>query len=168
MIVWSCGGLFREGEIAMRTPGSDDSGFASDGIGRVPSAVDAWFAALMWATAGAMIASVAAVPGKERLLAALAIAPVVGLLAWVCLGTSYELRAEALYCRSGPFRERIAYDHIKSLKLTENLLSSMALSRKRIEIRQHGKGYILGTTMISPVEREWFLEVLRRRCPNLE
>jgi hypothetical protein len=168
MIAWSCGGLFREGEIALRTPGIDDWGFARDGIGRVPSAVDAWFAALMWATAAVMIASVALVPGEERVLAALAAAPIVGLLAWTCLGTFYELRTTYLYCRSGPFRERIAYDHIKSLKLTENLLSSMALSRKRIEIRQHNKGYILGTTMISPQEREWFLEELRKRCPNLE
>jgi hypothetical protein len=57
---------------------------------------------------------------------------------------------------------------IRSLRLSENMLSSMALSRQRIEIRQHGKGYIMGTTMISPVEREWFLEELRQRCPNLE
>lgn len=151
----------------MSKTGIGDSGPASDGIGRVPSAIDAWFAMLMWATAALMIASVAVLPGKERLLAALAIAPIIGLLAWIVLGTYYELREDVLYCRSGPFRERIAYDRIKSLRLTENLLSSMALSRQRIEIRQHGKGYILGTTMISPVDRAWFLKELEERCPNL-
>jgi hypothetical protein len=151
---------------------SDDMELKPDQIGegalRVPSAVDGWFAALMWATVAVMIASVALVPGTERLLAALAIAPILGLLAWVCFGTYYELRDEELYCRSGPFHERIRYVQIRSLRLSENMLSSMALSRQRIEIRQHGKGYIMGTTMISPVEREWFLEELRRRCPNLE
>jgi hypothetical protein len=48
------------------------------------------------------------------------------------------------------------------------LLSSMALSSRRIEIRQHGKGYLTGTTMISPVNREEFLRELVRRCPNLD
>jgi hypothetical protein len=143
-------------------------GQIGEGALRVPSAVDGWFAALMWATVAVMIASVALVPGTERLLAALAIAPILGLLAWVCFGTYYELRDEELYCRSGPFHERIRYVQIRSLRLSENMLSSMALSRQRIEIRQHGKGYIMGTTMISPVEREWFLEELRQRCPNLE
>jgi hypothetical protein len=135
---------------------------------RVRSAVDGWFAALMWVTVGIMIGSVAIVPGAERLLAALAVAPVIGLLAWVCFGTYYELRDEELYCRSGPFHERIRYAQIRSVRLSQNMLSSMALSRERIEIRQHGKGYIMGTTEISPVEREWFIEQLRRRCPNLE
>ncbi len=135
---------------------------------RIKSAVDRWFAALIWATAAVLVGSILAVPGDGRLLAALAIAPIIGFLAWVCFGTYYELRDDHLLCRSGPFRERIPYANIRSLRLTQNLLSSMALSRQRIDIRQHGKGYILGTTLISPEEREWFLEELRKRCPNLE
>jgi RNase P subunit RPR2 len=48
------------------------------------------------------------------------------------------------------------------------MLSSMALSRKRIEIRQHDKNYISGTTMISPKNREEFYVQLKRKCKNLE
>lgn len=135
---------------------------------RIKSAVDRWFAALIWATAAVLVGSILAVPGDGRLLAALAIAPILAFLAWICMGTYYELREDHLLCRSGPFRERIPYANIRSLRLRQNLLSSMALSRQRIEIRQHGKGYILGTTLISPEERECFLEELRKLCPNLE
>ncbi|MHB1319289.1 MAG: PH domain-containing protein [Anaerolineae bacterium] len=135
---------------------------------RVRSAMDRWFLALLWVVVGMLLASVAVVPADERPLAGVAVAPIIGLLAWILRGTYYELRDDHLLCRSGPFRERIPYSQIRSLRLTQNLLSSMALSTTRIEIRPHGKGYILGTTMISPVDREWFLGELRRRCPNLE
>ncbi|UOO38563.1 PH domain-containing protein [Oscillospiraceae bacterium CM] len=97
-----------------------------------------------------------------------AVLAMAGLLIWLLFGTYYELRPEYLYCRSGPFFEKIRYDKIKYLGLTENFLSSMALSPERIEIRQHGKGYIMGTTMISPENREDFLEKLKARCKNLD
>lgn len=44
----------------------------------------------------------------------------------------------------------------------------MALSRDRIEIRQHGKGYLAGTTYISPEEREKFMSDLIEKCHNLD
>lgn len=89
-------------------------------------------------------------------------------LLWIYFGTYYEFREEYLFCKSGPFFENIKYDNIKSIKLTQNLFSSMALSSKRIEIRQHGKGYILGTTFISPMNRQEFINELIKRCKNLE
>jgi hypothetical protein len=48
------------------------------------------------------------------------------------------------------------------------MMSSMALFAKRIEIRQHGRGYFKGTTVISHVDREAFLQELVSRCHNLE
>jgi len=80
----------------------------------------------------------------------------------------YELRDEYLFCKSGPFFEKIKYENIKSIKLSQNMLSSMALSRERIEIRQHGKSYIRGTTFISPIDREEFVLELKGRCDKLE
>lgn len=94
--------------------------------------------------------------------------PMICFVLWIYFGTYYEFRDEYLYCRSGPFVEKIVYDKIKSVKLSQNMLSSMALSTKRIEIRQHGKGYITGTTYISPVNREEFMMELIRRCKNIE
>jgi hypothetical protein len=42
----------------------------------------------------------------------------------------------------------------------------MALSKNRIEIKQIGKGFILGTTYISPENRDEFLAELKSRCKN--
>lgn len=80
----------------------------------------------------------------------------------------YEFRDDYLYCRSGPFVEKIVYDKIKSVKLSQNMLSSMALSWKRIEIRQHDKGYITGTTYVSPENREMFITELINCCKNIQ
>jgi uncharacterized membrane protein YobD (UPF0266 family) len=123
---------------------------------------------MIYITIAIVIVSVVMVP-KEDMIIALAIALLVtAFLLWIFWGTYYEFREEYLYCKSGPFFEKIPYAKIQSAKLCQNMLSSMALSSKRIEIRQHGKGYILGTTMISPINREEFLHELLKRCKYLE
>lgn len=115
-----------------------------------------------------MISSVMMVEPEERVLLSLLVIPCIGLLLWIYFGTHYEFKDEYLYCKSGPFTEKIRYDSIKSVKLCENFMSSMALSRERIEIKQHKKNYITGTTYISPVEREDFLSELKHRCHHLD
>lgn len=87
---------------------------------------------------------------------------------WILISAYYELTQDHVYCKIGPFFSRIYYDKIKSVKKTDSLLSSMALSRKRIEIKVHNKGFILGTTHISPINRDQFIYELEKRCPNLE
>lgn len=134
---------------------------------RVKSAIDLWFSVIFWITVAIVGASLFFVPKGERMIGFAVGIPMLGFLFWIYFGTYYEFREEYLYCRSGPFFEKIPYDRIKSVKLSRNLLSSMALSSKRIEIRQHDRGYITGTTYISPVNREEFLEELRSRCRNL-
>lgn len=135
---------------------------------RVKSAVDLWFNILIWITAAILIISIIIIPQNERIIGLAVIFPILTLLIWIYFRTYYEFRQNYLYCKSGPIFEKIAYDKIKSVKFSENMLSSMALSRKRIEIRQHGKGYITGTTLISPINREEFLEELVKRCKNIE
>ncbi|MBS4031481.1 MAG: PH domain-containing protein [Clostridiales bacterium] len=135
---------------------------------RYPSAKDLWFKIIIFPSFGILIGSVFIVPSEFFLLTFVSVIPVVLFLAWIYFGTYYELHEDYLLCKSGPFREKIRYDNIKSLKLSRNLLASMALSSKRIEIRQHGKNYITGTTLISPENREEFLAELKSRCKNLE
>ncbi|HWQ88386.1 MAG TPA: PH domain-containing protein [Desulfitobacteriaceae bacterium] len=135
---------------------------------RVKSAVDPWINIVIYLTIAIILASTAMVP-KEVILIALIIAlPTTALIMWIYFGTYYEFRENYLYCKSGPFFEKIPYDKIKSARLSQNILSSMALSSKRIEIRQHGKGYILGTTMISPINREEFLAQLIKKCRYID
>jgi hypothetical protein len=114
-----------------------------------------------------MVGTIITVPSNETLIAYAIGLPSLIFILWIYWGTYYELRQNYLYCRSGPFFEKIPYEKIASLRLCQSILASMALSTQRIEIRQHGKGYILGTSYISPLKREEFLQELTQRCKNL-
>ncbi|MDD4546133.1 MAG: PH domain-containing protein [Oscillospiraceae bacterium] len=122
---------------------------------RAKSKIDFWFRVLIWGTVLIMLVSIMVVPQNGKTIGYAVGVPMICFVLWIYFGTYYEFRDEYLYCRSGPFVEKIVYDKIKSVKLSQNMLSSMALSTKRIEIRQHGKGYITGTTYISPVILIW-------------
>ncbi|WP_051188612.1 PH domain-containing protein [Proteocatella sphenisci] len=135
---------------------------------RVKSKIDFWLKIIILGSVLIMLFSMMIVPQNEKIIGYLVGVPMICFMLWIYFGTYYEFRDEYLYCRSGPFFERIIYDKIKSVKLSQNMLSSMALSTKRIEIRQHGKGYITGTTFISPMNREEFMKELIRRCNNIE
>lgn len=56
--------------------------------------------------------------------------------------------------------------NIKSIKKVKNLLSSVALSSDRIEIKEKNKNYFIGTTYISPKDKDEFYEELKMRCPK--
>lgn len=86
---------------------------------------------------------------------------------WIYFQTDYKLGDSELIIRSGPFRERIAYHDIASIRLTKSFLSSMALSIDRIEIRQKDKNFIMGTTQISPQNREHFYELLEEKIKEV-
>jgi len=135
---------------------------------KIKSEIDFIYQLIFGSTIVVIIVPAFLIPADQRwLIIAIAMLTTVFLL-WLLLNTWYILKEDHLYCVSGPFREKIYYDKIKELKLTENMLSSMALSRKRIEIRQHDKNYISGTTMISPKNREEFYVQLKQKCKNLQ
>jgi hypothetical protein len=125
---------------------------------------DVWISLIMILLMMTFIFSVIIVPSEERWIVIIMIVPVAVFLGWLYFGTFYEFKENVLVCRSGPFSEKIPYDNIRSLKLCRNFMSSMALSRDRIEIKQHGKGYVSGTTYISPLDRERFFDQLKQRC----
>lgn len=135
---------------------------------KVKAAVDGWISILIWGVIIIVEACNFYMPGEDRLIGGIISVLVIAFLLSLYFYTFYEMRKTYLYCRSGPFFEKIDYDRIKSLRLCGNFSSSMALSMKRIEIKQHGKGFITGTTYISPVNREEFLKKLKCHCKNLE
>ena len=122
----------------------------------------------MWGTNILCLGMAFTLPQTEMIYYVLAIAPIVVIVTWIMLGSYYELREDILFMRLGPFFGRIKYDNIKELSLKTNWLSSMAMSKERIEIKEHNKGKMMGTTYISPVDRDEFLEALKRRCHKLE
>ena len=135
---------------------------------RIKAKRDVWISIFILLILAVFLLSIFIVPNSERWIITILVIPVSVFLGWLYFGTYYVFDEKALICKSGPFREKILYDQISSLRLCENFMSSMALSRQRIEIKQHGKGYITGTTYISPIDREQFLTELRQRCINLD
>ncbi len=135
---------------------------------RVKSEIDLSFKLIIFFTLFTITVSSLLVPRDELWLMLMIVIPTNLFLLWMMWGTWYELRDDYLLCVSGPFREKIFYKTIKHIELTENMLSSMALSRKRIEIRQHHKNFFTGTTYISPENREDFYFELKSLCRFLD
>ena len=135
---------------------------------RMKSKIDLWIKIAIWLSVVSCTLIVIVLPQEERVIGYAICIPIILCILWIYFGTYYELREDHLYVKSGPFIGRIAYEKIKSIKFSRNLTSSMALSIDRIEIRQHGKGYITGTTYISPEEREEFMKELKSRCKKLD
>ena len=107
------------------------------------------------------------VPSDERWMIIGLGAMTIGVLVWIIYGTWYRFEDDHLLCRSGPFTERISYVRIQSITPCRNLFSSMATARDRLQISQHDKPYVTGTTFISPIDQDAFLMQLVQRCPNL-
>ncbi len=135
---------------------------------RVKVKIDLWVSLVLWLSSALFVGIGFFIPLNEMWVYFIFVLPILLMMIWILVGSYYELREELIYIRIGPFFWRIKYENIKSLKLVKNWLSSMALSVHRIEIREHNKSYVRGTTMISPVNREEFLEEFKRRCFNLE
>jgi hypothetical protein len=135
---------------------------------KVRSQVDFWSKVLIWGTVLILLVGILITPPTKKVIGFLISTPIIVFLLWMYFGTYYELRDKYLYCRCGPLVEKIPYEKIKTVKLSQNLFSSMALSRERLEIRQHGKGHFTGTTYISPINRQAFMDDLIKRCDNLK
>jgi hypothetical protein len=91
----------------------------------------------------------------------------IGILYTTIYQASYAFQSDYLELRLGLMTEKIKYHEIKSIRLVRNLASSMAVTYEKIEIRQHGKGYITGTTYCSSADPASFIEELKARCDNL-
>lgn len=135
---------------------------------RIKSKIDWWVKFLFNCIAICLVLAFYLIPTDERIIYLIIGLPLLAFILSIYWGTFYELRDEYLYCRSGPFVEKIPYVNIKSVRLCKNMFSSMALAKERIEIKQHNKSFITGTTYISPINRDEFYQMLLQRCTNLE
>lgn len=133
---------------------------------RYKSKVDVWLAALLIvsllaALCGGIIAAME--QGWLRVAqVAFIMLGVIGLVAWLRIGTHYTLEGRNLIVRSGPFRWTIPVDDIRSIEKATTFMrarSSPALSLDRLRIT-YGSGK---TLMISPAEKEEFLADIKSR-----
>lgn len=128
------------------------------------SKIDWWISILIWMSVLVSGWAVWLIPANEQWIGWLTLVPIMGLLLLFLYNTYYEFEDDYLKCVLGVFPQKIYYQNIKSLKKTRNFFSSAALSAERIEIKEKNKGYIMGTTYISPKNRDEFFDELRMRC----
>lgn len=128
------------------------------------SKIDWWISILIWMSVGVSGWAVWLIPANEQWIGWLMFSPLMVLMLLFLYNTYYVFEDDYLKCVLGVFPHKIYYKNIKSLKKTRNFLSSAALSAERIEIKEKNKGYIMGTTYISPKNRDEFFDELRMRC----
>ena len=83
----------------------------------------------------------------------------IGLPLWLLYTTQYVVKDEVLKIQSGPFKWTIPITSISQVVETSNPLSSPALSLRRLEITYEESK----TIMVSPKDREGFLEAIGQR-----
>lgn len=129
--------------------------------------IDLWIGVLLLGSVLMFIPIIFTVPQNERLIMVLVSLGMAIIILPFFYGY-HELTDEAVVTRIGFIKQTIPYERIKEVRLCSNWLSSMAMTRKRIEIKEHNKGFLRGTTYIGPVNRDEFFEELKRHCYNLE
>ncbi|NLE81483.1 MAG: PH domain-containing protein [Rhodococcus sp.] len=131
-----------------------------------PSKVDLWLAVLIWvmpvAVVVAWIAALTSGSNDDLVAAVVASVLVVGILFGLVYPIRYGLDDKHLMVRFGLVRTRIPLADITTVKPTRNPLASPALSMDRLSIVS-GPG-LTGTVMISPADRERFLNELASRA----
>lgn len=105
-------------------------------------------------------------PDDGVLVTLAAIAPVVVLVVVLFASLRYVIDGNVLYVRTFPFTRGTAYDltKLRSISHTRSILSSPALSLKRIKL-DFGVGMPL---IISPRAQEVFVDEILRVNPNVE
>ena len=121
---------------------------------KFPSRIDAWLAAAVLLAFGVVLYQ-----GFSRGDAiAFAVALFMGLLLLSFLPCTYTLTADHLLIRAGLRRWQVPYREIRSIELSRNPLAAPALSLRRVRI-DYGRRFAL----VSPREREAFVQALRER-----
>ncbi|RCW62846.1 PH domain-containing protein [Saliterribacillus persicus] len=90
------------------------------------------------------------------------------LLLMTGYGVAYIFCDTHLFIKAGLFRSRIPYEKIIRISSTNGMLSGYrALSSKdALEISYHGG--IMGSVIISPQNKEKFIDELKERAPQIE
>jgi len=89
-----------------------------------------------------------------------------GFLAWIALGTRYEIGDGELLAVSGPFRFRVPLDGIRAVRPTHNPLSAPACSLDRLHIDYDDVSGRRRWLLVSPKDKEGFLQALQVAVPG--
>ena len=136
---------------------------------KYPSKQDWWIILLAWiplvATIGlglfTMVEKASTLSEQILVFASCIVVPLFFL--WMMMTTYYLIEEKNLVIRFGPFKKTVPLASITSIRKTRNPMSSPAMSLKRIEILYNRYDMVL----ISPKDRDAFIQVLSERCEQL-
>ncbi|WP_188689197.1 PH domain-containing protein [Pullulanibacillus camelliae] len=137
---------------------------------RFKSKQDVWLTLIVWAAMFFLLGSgiyalfTQQMSAFEYLIITLLCIALPLFFLWMWLTTYYVLSDKYLIIRFGPFKKVVLLAAIQSVRKTNNPMSSPALSIKRLEIIHSNGAFVL----ISPRNREAFIEVLKERCPYIK
>ncbi|MCR8848332.1 PH domain-containing protein [Rossellomorea sp. SC111] len=137
---------------------------------KIKSRKDWWLSIIVWtsmvfAIGSGLYALIDKTPNTLDLIITFTLCVILPLfILWMWVTTYYVVDESNLTIRFGPFKKIIPLDTVKSVRKTTNPISSPALSLKRLEIVY---GYY-DTVLISPIHRDEFIEILSKRCKNIE
>ncbi|SKC82116.1 PH domain-containing protein [Maledivibacter halophilus] len=122
---------------------------------------DLWLGLLIWIPIGGGF--IASLMGEGLFIKILMLAILI-FIGWMWFGTRYYISNGIIIVKYGPFRKSIVIKDIKTIKKTNNPISSPALSIDRIEIRYGYSGIVL----ISPRDMEGFIKLILKENGNIE
>lgn len=129
-----------------------------------PSAKDGRLAMVLWGPLIVLIPMLLLSDEEASAWGVVGVLAVYAFVAWIWFGTGYTVTRKELLVKTGPLRWRIQLKEIEHVKETRNWYSSAALTLDRLEIKYAR----FGTVFISPYEREAFLALIEKRCPQAE
>lgn len=127
-----------------------------------PTRIDAWFVLVVGAAFALCLHQAWSLrsisPGGSLAALAIGISSVVTVLA-LTVPCRYTLKDDHLFIRCGLITRRIPYVQIHKVELSSSPLSAPALSLRRVRIA-YGRSFAL----VSPLQRDRFVDELVRRC----
>ena len=131
---------------------------------RFNSKIDFWLMALVFGSAlfaivlGLSLSSTEPVGSFIAIGVGIFVAVLAVLVMFPC---RYELKERSLHIRCGLFRQDIPYSEIRTIELCSSPMSAPALSLQRVRVVSRSS-----TQLISPINRERFVELLGQRVRN--
>ena len=89
------------------------------------------------------------------------------LLFWISLDIRYVLEEDYLFVKGGPFRSKIPYEDITKVNHSNEILAGYRILSSKDALEIHYKKASLGSVIISPTDKEKFLEILLEKAPSI-
>ncbi|MGN7403361.1 PH domain-containing protein [Cytobacillus praedii] len=92
----------------------------------------------------------------------------VGFLLWISFPISYSFQENHLLVKTGPFKKRVQYIEITSIRPTKDIFTGYRILSSMDAIAISYRSGLMGELKISPKDKDAFLSELRARVPAMK